>query len=627
MTEQLTVAPATMNWNGTAEQKKMAARIFSTMMQQSAFFPMNAPIRQTRENLAAYFAAQDKADEATLIKQLDAAVKANETVFKREDADNTVIYATTRLGYYTQPHVDTAHSFAQRLHEPENPLPIDDLNVIITRTRPALTTVEPVYISDYWQQRSPVVGGGTAAPVAAAPPAALPTSVTPVADDVQPLAIEDVAIEPAAVVAAPERPIPARAAAGSTVITLDDGTTIDLVQPVDAILAQYSGKLQRTIADAIHNDPLRRIVSFGQEFYPEDVVTTLSKGDLRRIREYVVEQGEPMPDTSVLSDVYYKNPRENDYAAFRFALNYRLNREKDFEFVGVEGARLWSAKGLPTVGTKRLKTSELGQFYAFLEENPAYDDSLNQLSVDELKATRQLSRFLTFFEWEYGALPYDAAMKALLPQALLPDQRTAVLRIESPQHYTFYLAELRYPTANRGGWLHGLEGFFKEHLVPGALITLAATDDPSVWTLSYEETAGKEVKLLQQDDKKSRFAFVKHTFYCDVDDDLVTSQERLTRLKNMKLLPSGERRRIEATAGYVLEQVGQPRPGETPGFQLGIEDLFMAANVQRPATRAYLRAALAHVDDFVIEDDTFVYFPTPEEEETPVVVEVADDEE
>ena len=59
-----------------------------------------------------------------------------------------------------------------------------------------------------------------------------------------------------------------------------------------------------------------------------------------------------------------------------------------------------------------------------------------------------------------------------------------------------HLAELRYPTANRGGWLHGLEDFFKEHLVPGALITLSATDDPSVWTLSYEETGGNEVKLL-----------------------------------------------------------------------------------------------------------------------------------
>ncbi len=617
---QAVTVVAQPSWTGTKAQQKLAERVYKAMMLQGSFYPADAPIRQTLANLVTYFAVQDNVDERALSTAIEAAVQANQAVFRRSDEDDTIIYATTRLGYYTEPPVDTMHTFAKRLHEPENPLPIDDLNVVITRTRPALTTVEPVYISDYWQQRSPVPG---AAPVST-PAAARPAQPAPLAAEDQPEPAAPVAA-PAAPVATPPPPIAARpAVVASTVITLDDGTPIDLAAPVTTILEQYGPQLQHTIGDAINNDPLRRIVSFGSEYYPEDAIATLSKGDLRRIREYIVEQGEPMPDISVLSDVYYKNPREHDFGAFRFALNYRLNREKDFEFVGVEGARLWSAKGLPTVGTKRLKTSELGQFYAFLEENPGYDDSLSQTTAEDIKQTRQISRFLTFFEWEYGALPYDAAMKALLPQPLLPEQRTAVLRIESPQHYTFYLAELRYPTANRGGWLHGLEEFFKEHLVPGALITLAATDDPSVWTLQYEETAGQEVKLLQQDDKKNRYSFGKHTYYCDADSDLVPTQERLTRLKNMKVLPTGERRRITSTAGYVLEQVGQPRPGETTGFELSIEDLFMGVNVQRPATRAYLRMALAEEQDFLIADDTFVYFPPPEEE---AVVEVSEAEE
>ena len=620
MTELLAVTvTAQPAWSGTAAQKELAERVYKAMMLQGSFYPADAPIRQTLANLVAFFAQQDSVDEAALSTEIDAAVQANPAVFRRTSEDDTIAYATTRLGYYTEPPVDTLHTFAKRLHEPEYPLPIDDLNVVITRTRPALTTVEPVYISDYWQQRSPTPGIGAVA----LPPAIEPDRPAPATDDIQPEPVEQ---EPATTVSVPVTPAPvaARPVATSTVMSLDNGAMIDLALPVATILEQYGPQIQQTIGDAINNDPLRRIVSFGSEYYPEDAIASLSKGDLRRIREYIVEQGEPMPDTSILSDVYYKNPREHDFGAFRFALNYRLNREKDFEFVGVEGARLWSAKGLPTVGTKRLKTSELGQFYAFLEENPAYDDSLGQTSAEDIRQNRQLSRFLTFFEWEYGALPYDAAMKALLPQPLLPEQRTAVLRIESPQHYTFYLAELRYPTANRGGWLHGLEEFFKEHLVPGALITLAATDDPSVWTLQYEETAGQEVKLLQQDDKKNRYSFVKHTYYCDADNDLVPSQERLTRLKNMKVLPTGERRRINSTAGYVLEQVGQPRPGETTGFELSIEDLFMGVNVQRPATRAYLRAALAEEQDFLIADDTFVYFPPPEEE---TVVEVGEAEE
>ncbi|WP_110514763.1 hypothetical protein [Herpetosiphon llansteffanensis] len=609
-----TNAPAQPTWNGSSEQQTLAERAFHVMMLQSAFFPENVPVRQTVANLAAFIASQDGVDASALEASIIAALEANSQIFRRIDEGEHVVYATTRLGYYTEPQIDTRHSFAKRLHEPENPLPIDDLSVVITRTRPALTTIEPVFISDYWQQRSPTTGeeGEIINPVT---PALASTNDDVDVDETFEEAVAPVEVAPATV--APtivvEKPAPA-VVANSTSLVLPNGEALDFAQSVEAILADHSSTIQAALSQAIDNDPLRRIVAFGDEYFAEENIPTLSKGDLRRIREYIVEQGEPMPDTSILSDVYYRNPRDNDYVTFRFALNYRLNREKDFEFVGVQGARLWSAKGLPAVGTKRLKTSELGQFYSFLEETPQFDDSLSQTSADDIKQNRQLSRFLSFFEWEYGVLPYDAALKALLPQPLLPEQRTAILRIESPQHYSFYLAELRYPTANRGGWLHGLEDFFKEHLVPGALITLSATDDPSVWTLQYEETSGAEVKLLQQDDKKGRYAFVKHNFYCDADNDLIASQERLPRLKNMKVLTSGERRRLATTAGYVLEQVGQPRPGDRAGFELSIDDLFLGVNVQRPATRSYLLGELAEEQDFLVEEAAVIYFPPPEDE-------------
>ena len=50
-----------------------------------------------------------------------------------------------------------------------------------------------------------------------------------------------------------------------------------------------------------------------------------------------------------------------------------------------------------------------------------------------------------------------------------PNQRTTVLTFECPQVYTTYLVELRYPTPNRGGFIVGLDDFYNENLVPGAL--------------------------------------------------------------------------------------------------------------------------------------------------------------
>ena len=593
------------SWKGTAVEQTLAERVYQIMMMQGVFFPQNVPVRQLLSNLAAYFAAQDDTAEASMREQIDAALQANDHVFRRTTSEDDVVFATTRLGYYTEPQVDTKHTFAQRLYQPENPLPVDDLDVIITRTRPALTTVEPVIISDYWQQRAPVDEDAEPESAGVVEAEAAPPAEAPAEAPAEPKA--EPKTEPKAEPVAPQVP------ENSKVLVLDDQTAIDLRLDPETLLEHYGQTLGNILQQVITDDPLRRVVSFGDEYYPEDAVVSLSKGDLRRIREYILEQGEPMPDTAILNDVYYKTPRESDWATFRFALNYRLNREKDFEFVGVPGVRLWSVKGLAPVGTRRLKTSELGQFYSFLEEDQAFDDSLADTHAAAVHQARQHSHFLTFFEWEYGVLPYNAAFKALLPPPLLPDQRTAILRFEAPQHYTVYLAELRYPTSNRGGWIHGLEGFFKEHLVPGAMLTIVATDDPSIWILQYEETSGEEVKLLQQDDKKNRYSFANQSFYCAVDHDLVPAQERLPRLKNMKVLPSGERRRLTSTAGYVLEQVGQSRPGDVNGFELNIDDLYLGMNVQRPTTKSYLYATLAEDENFLIEDETFIYFPPPDD--------------
>ena len=139
--------------------------------------------------------------------------------------------------------------------------------------------------------------------------------------------------------------------------------------------------------------------------------------------------------------------------------------------------------------------------------------SLAEQSADAIRKTGTLSHILTFFEWEYGVLPYSKALAALLPTALLTDQRTAVLRIESPQHYTSALAELRFPTGNRGGWVQGLEDFFHQHLVPGALITLSRTAEPHIFTLTYEEQPEQQDRLLVLDEKKNKLAFANVSYY------------------------------------------------------------------------------------------------------------------
>lgn len=609
-------------FKGSADQQSLAEQVYRIMTAQGVLFAVDAPIRQTLNNLADFFATQQKADRATVATQIDAAVRENAAVFNREENDGEVLYVTSKAGAYRARVDDVSHMFKRRLYEPENPLPIDDISVVVTTTRPALTTVEPVFISDYWQRQVGIL-----------PPEGEETEyVTTLDGEAEALVLEtaEVEIEAAPVEAAPVEAevaevveaAPVAASAPSTMLTLTNGVQIDLRRPVADLLAQYGNTLVSQLRTALDNDPLRRIVSFGNDVFPEAGVANFGKNDLRRIRDYIQqERQQPLLDTEIIADLFYHNPRQPDYEAFRFALNYRLNREKDFEFVGVEGARLWSAKGLPSVGSKRVKASDMGQITGYIEEG--FDDSLRDQTADAIRKSGQLSLILSFFEWEYGVLPFTRALAALLPGALLPDQRTAVLRFDSPQRYTSSLVELRYPTGNRGGYLSGLEEFFHENLVPGALITVSRTEESQAFAITYEEQAETTDRLLVLDEKKNKFAFANLPYFVAVDEDQLVNQQRYGRLRNLKSLPMNERRKSEDVLEHVFETIGEPVGTRAePRYMASTDNLLVAINVLRPTSLSYLDHLLKEGERFEPKDDApNTWFFTPE------VVEQEDEDE
>ncbi|HWQ12885.1 MAG TPA: hypothetical protein VNL77_08795 [Roseiflexaceae bacterium] len=612
-------------FRGNPDQRALAEQVYQIMAAQGRFFAADAPIRQTLANLAEFFAAQRKADAARVAEEIDAALRANEGVFTREEQDGTVLYITSRAGAYTPRQPDTKHMFRQRLHEPENPLPVDDISVVVTTTRPALTTIEPVFISDYWQQQAGLVPARQAeAPTREAPAPTIPEPATaaPAPAEAAPAETAPAVAEP--VTAAPQ---PAHVLV-NTVITLPNGLQVDLRRPVEELMAQYGHTLQTQLRQAIESDPLRRIVTFGNQAFPEAAVVSFGKNDLRRIRDYLMETGEPLLDTQIIADIFYHNPRQADYEAFRFALNYRLGREKDFEFVGVEGARLWSTRGLPAIGTKRVKANEMGNLAGYIEEG--FDDSLAEQSADAIRKSGSLSHILTFFEWEYGILPLTRALAALLPGPMLHDQRTAVLRFELPQHYTSTLVELRYPTGNRGGWVQGLEGIFHEYLVSGALITLTRTEEPHVFTLAYEEAPETTDRLLVVDETKKtpKFAFANVTYACVVDTDMLVNQQQYGRLRNLKAFPMNERRKGIEMLEHVAETAGVPvGTREAPRYRITEQELFVGLNVLRPASREYLAHLIAESDRFERdEENDRTWFFTPPHEETSDEEEEEDEE-
>jgi hypothetical protein len=608
-----------ISFQGSASEQTLAQEVFDLMRMQGALYAEDAPIRQSLANLAAYLAPRHNSDEAALVARLDAVLRQNNTVFAREEREDEVIIVATRSGRLPAlgPAVNQ-HMFRTRLYDPENPLPTDDISVVVSLNRPALTTVEPVFISDYWQQQAGIkpitpLTDEDEAKLAPELAEASPEAAAFEVDGTEPALTPEAEPAPAEVATQATAGLAGEAVAATLVLA--DGTELNLSEPVEALLAQHGSALGRQLRDAIENDPLRRIVFFGQEAYPEALVSNLGKNDLRRIREYILEVGEPLSDSQIVSDLYHRNARDDEFEGMRFSLNYRLNREKDFSFVGVEGARLWSTNGLPAIGTKRVKAGEMAQILTYLTEG--YDDSLAESSAEEITRAGKVVHLLTTFEWQYGILPYNAALQALLPAPVLETQRTSVLRFESPQHYNVAIVELRYPTSNRGGWIQGLEEFFAEHLVPAAQLVIARTEAPNVFTISYEEAPATAERILTLDEKKNKFAFTNTTFYAAVDPDLLPTQQRYGKLRNLKFLPMNERRKEIETLEHVFETVGeQIGTRSEPLYSASLADLFVAINVLRPTSRTLLAHLLEQRELFERENDTtFLYKPLPVEQD------------
>jgi hypothetical protein len=197
---------------------------------------------------------------------------------------------------------------------------------------------------------------------------------------------------------------------------------------------------------------------------------------------------------------------------------------------------------------------------------------------------------VTFYEYYLGLLPYDADMQQLLPAPLVPNQRSAVLTFETPQSYTTYLVELRFPTPNRGGYILGLDDFFTENLVPGALITIKRTDNDGHYLVEYLPAGNQSARLLELEDRRQRYVFRPTSYSCAVEDSFLLTEERFPHFGTEKPLDEKIRRRPESVVAATFERLGHR--SDTQGYWATLDDLLAAVNIERPFSERYLRSIL-----------------------------------
>jgi hypothetical protein len=171
---------------------------------------------------------------------------------------------------------------------------------------------------------------------------------------------------------------------------------------------------------------------------------------------------------------------------------------------------------------------------------------------------------------------------------------------------------LRYPTPNRGGFILGLDDFFTENLVPGALISIQRTDNDGHYKVEYLPASSQSGRLLELEDRRQRYVFRPTTFACEVDDRYLISEERYPRLGSEKPLDEKGRRRAESVIAATFERVGELHEGH--GYAASFEDLLAVSNVERPFSAHYLRQVLEQDETGAFArdpdgDDVYTYVP------------------
>jgi hypothetical protein len=542
----------TLQFAGAKREQELAEKVMGLILARGMFMSANAPIRISLSALAAFLDSQGEKDSRA---RIDGLVAANPDIFAVEDADGERFLVTTRDG--RAPRVlplEARHTFASRFH---TPLPKPEGVIQRPRPRPEVAQVD-------------VLAGLDLLAIDEAP--AQPEVQTPTVEE----SIEEA---PAAVA----RTITTQAAKPTEVTEVDD---------VNLAVA---------LRERLGTDP--RVANFGEQWLMEDRVPRFSRGDLRRLRDYMQEKEQPLTDDDLAQDVLGVRPGTPDFELVRFALNYRLSNEhREFEFVGTANQRFWS--GLPQIGTTRRKLTEIGTDYRFLlDEEPAGQAYRSRESLDHT---------LTFYEYIHGLLPYDAEMQALMPRPMTPGQKSTVLTFECPQSFTTYLVELRYPTPNRGGFILGLDDFYSENLVPGAILSVQRTENDGHYRVEYLPESARSDQLLELDERRAtRYVFRPTTYACGVEDAHLLSESRFSGMANEKPLDEKVRRRPEAVVAATFERIGLERDGN---FSIDFETLLAAVNIERPMSGTMLRSILEHDDTGAFSrdpeaSDSYTYVP------------------
>lgn len=606
---QSTVEPEIV-FTGSKAERDAAKLMWEALRGKGMFVADTSPIIVPKSELVEFLGKK-----SVKPADIDGALKENSAVFlvAKNDAGEDVVI-TTRVGRVPgAPEGPNIHDFSQRLMTPE-PKPAAPATPKRERMRvePSWATYQVPEYDDEEEDEDIsddiIIGASTETTPETVIPDMLPADI--IAEIIKPSEMIPAYIqhmeqqqEEAEAEAETPEPAPevAEVAAEAEVVAepeVEEAVEEPEIELQEAIEAEPEVEAEpeepaRAIDELIVPQEVRRetraqvtreaqLVSFGSQTMPDDQVHRLSRGDFRKIREYIDEQEQPLEDVVLVEDILGVRSNSPDFETALFSLNYRMLHERDFEFVGTNDQRFWATASLPTIGTTLRKPNDIGTDYRYLLDSDADVEPRSVTSVDHV---------VTFYEYVHGLLPFDDEIRGLFSSPMLEDQKSAVFTFEIPQTFTTYLVELRYAGANRGGFLLGLDDFYADCVVPGAVISISATENDGHFKVEYLSASEQNDRLLELDERRSpRYHFRPTTFECEVDPTWLINEDRFPSMGSEKPLSDKVRRNNGQLLDATFKRIGMD--DGNGGLLASFEDLLVAVNIERPMSTSVLADAL-----------------------------------
>ncbi len=361
----------------------------------------------------------------------------------------------------------------------------------------------------------------------------------------------------------------------------------------EELMADAELDVVNRLDDSLHK--AGSLVQMAGLWFPRELLLEVNIGHIN-LAEAVLDMngGGPLSTEDILREIGELGSNTPELEAF--SLNYVLKDDNRFDEVGPKGSVMWYLR--------RLEPEFVREIPAMLKYTPIdYDRAL--LDGEMLDLEREIddelsnldssphrgSATVIYPHRRMGTLPLNAALKVIFPTGQ-KTERTYVILVDGQDGE-------EYPAwvLNKGGYVYGLNNFYRKHRLPiGTYVTAAQTDSPGKFEINFNayKPRSEWVRIIVPRGEQFSIEESKRAIGADYDDLMVLGADELEQVDHLFEITQ----RQSKTLAAVIRSVITALIPLTAQGTVHAKTIYSAVNVLKRCPPGPILATLSAHPDF-----------------------------